>query len=108
MRKFIPIIFSYPLSKSQQYFNHGNLGRKEWALSAVSPSSATAGLHYSLGGREREREGKVYLHIFCFCFFFWETHFLLSERNKNEHDNQNTNKSPKKSIVYVHMLRVKE
>ena len=44
----------------------GDHGRKEWALSTVSPSSATAGLHYSLGGRERERqrEGKVYLHIF--------------------------------------------
>ena len=76
----------------------GDHGRKEWALSAVSPSSATAGLHYSLGGRERDREKERFI-----C-----TYFLLSERNKNEHDNQNTNKSPKKSIVYVHMLRVKE
>ena len=33
MRKFIPIIFSYPLSKSQQYFNHGNLGNGKRALS---------------------------------------------------------------------------
>ena len=70
MRKFIPIIFSYPLSKSQQYFNHGNLGRKEWALSAVSPSSATAGLHYSLGGRERDRRKGLFTY-FLFLFFFF-------------------------------------
>ena len=79
MRKFIPIIFSYPLSKSQQYFNHGNLGRKEWALSAVSPSSATAGLHYSLGGRERERERerrKGLFTYFLFLFFFFEKHIF--------------------------------
>ena len=48
--------------------------------------------------RERDREKERFI-----C-----TYFLLSERNKNEHDNENTNKSPQKSIVYVHMLRVKE
>ena len=76
MRKFIPIIFSYPLSKSQQHFNHGNLGRKEWALSAVSPSSATAGLHYSLGGREREREKERFIYIFFVFVFFFEKHIF--------------------------------